>query len=164
MTARSDSFDELALPDLARRVANGVRFGVISAVDHAAARVRVTSGEIVTAWLPWATGRAAGPKRRWDPPAVGEQVVVIAPGGDLTQAIVIPGVYQDTAAAPSDSPDKDTTLYGDGALIEYDRASHTYTLDVPASGKIILKCGATTLEISNAGVVLTAPNVDFNLG
>lgn len=164
MTARGEGIDALALPDLERRVANGVRFGKVMEVDHANARVRVKSGDIETTWLPWSTGRAHPAKRRWDPPAVGEQVVVLSPGGDLRQGVAMVGVFQDTAAAPSASADKDTTLYGDGALVEYDRASHTYTVDVPAGGKIILRCGATTLELSNTGVILTAPDVDFQLG
>lgn len=164
MTARSEGIEELALPEMERRTANQIRYGTVLAVDHAQARVRIKSGEIKTAWLPWSTGRASAAKRRWDPPEVGEQVVLLAPTGDLRQAVVLTGVFQQSAAAPSASPDKDTTVYGDGAVVEYDRGSHTYTLDVPAGGKIILKCGATTLELTNAGVVLTAPDVAFNLG
>lgn len=164
MTARTEGIDELALPDMERRTANQIRYGTILAVDYAGARVRIKSGEIESAWLPWSTGRASAAKRRWDPPEIGEQVVMLSPGGDLRQAVVLTGVFQQSAGAPSASPDKDTTVYGDGAVVEYDRGSHTYTVDVPAGGKIVLKCGATTLEISNTGVVLTAPNVDFNLG
>lgn len=162
MTARSEGIEELALPELERRTANQIRYGTILAVDHANARVRVKSGEIESAWLPWSTGRASAAKRRWDPPEVGEQVVMLAPTGDLRQAVVLTGIFQQSAAAPSASPDKDTTVYGDGAVIEYDRSSHTHLVDVPAGGKILLRCGASSIEITDSGVRITSPRIDLN--
>lgn len=162
MTARTEGIDELALPDLERRTANAIRYGRIMAVDYANARVRVKSGDIESTWLPWSTGRASGAKRRWDPPEVGEQVVMLSPGGDMRQAVVLTGVFQQSAGAPSASPTKDTTVYGDGAVIEYDRGSHTHLVDVPAGGKILLRCGASSIEISDAGVKITSPRIDLN--
>ena len=133
------------------------------AVDHAKARVRIKSGEIETAWLPWSTGRASGAKRRWDPPEVGEQVVVLSPTGDMRQGLVLTGVFQQSAGAPSASADKDTTVYGDGTVIEYDRASHTLRADLGPSkftmtrSQIVLEIGSTKLTMTAAGSVFDGP-------
>ena len=168
MTARSDGVEELALPDLARRVANGVRLGTILAVDHAQARVRVKSGDIESAWLPWSTGRASTAKRRWDPPQVGEQVVMLSPGGDMRQAVVLSGVFQQSAGAPSASPDKDATVYGDGTAIEYDRGSRTLLVDFGGASitatptGITLTVGGVSLIVSASGVSITGGMVTHN--
>lgn len=163
MTARTEGIHELALPDLERRQANAIRMGTVLAVDYAAARVRIKSGDIETAWLPWSTGRASGAKRRWDPPEVDEQVVVLSPTGDMRQGVVLTGVFQDAAGAPSASGDKDTTVYGDGTVIEYDRASHTLLADLGASkftmtrDQIVLEIGGTKLTMTTAGSVFDGP-------
>lgn len=165
MTARTEGYEELALPDLERRQANAIRFGTVSAVDLANARCKIRSGNIETAWLPWAAGRASGAKRRWDPPEVGEQVAVISPGGDMAQGLVLPGVYQASAAAPSDSADKDRTVYSDGTVIEYDRAAHALTADLQGTklfadrNKIELTIGGTVLTLTAAGTTLKTPQL-----
>lgn len=167
MTARTEGIEELALPDLERRQANAIRVGTVLAVDYAAARVRIKSGDIETAWLPWSTGRASAAKRRWDPPEVGEQVVVLSPTGDMRQGVVLTGVFQDDAGAPSDSGDKDTTVYGDGTVIEYDRASHTLLADLGDSRvratrtEILLQVGGASLKVNASGIEIIG-NVSIN--
>lgn len=151
MTARTDGMDALALPELERRVANTVRFGHIIEVDHAARRVRVKSGELETDWLPWAAGRAGAGKRTWSAPEVNEQVVLLAPTGDLRQAGVIPGFYQDDYDAPSSDGNVDKTEYGDGTVIQYDRGAHALTADLGASK---VYADRTKIELTIGGVVL----------
>lgn len=168
MTARSAALAELALPDMERRLANSIRLGAIMAVDLAKRRVRVKSGEIETTWLAWPAGRAGTGKRRWDPPEVGEQVVMLSPSGDMRQAVVLPGVYQDAHDAPSSSGDKDHVTYGDGTVIEYDRGSHTLVADLGASkiladrNKIELTIGSTKLTLTASGATLDAQEVTVN--
>lgn len=166
MTARSEGIEELALPDIERRTANAIRYGTVLAVDHANARVRIKSGEIETAWLPWSTGRASPAKRRWDPPAVGEQVVVLSPGGDMRQGVVLTGVFQQSAGAPSASADKDTTVYGDGTVVEYDRAAGALAVTFSGgnglrmtSAEARFKFGGMTAVITSAGITVTGGDV-----
>lgn len=168
MTASPDGIAALAVPELERRTANQIRFGTVLAVDLAKARVRVQSGELQTAWLPWAAGRASGGKRRWDAPEIGEQVLMLAPTGDLRQAVVLPGIYQESAAAPQSSADKDHVVYGDGTVIEYDRASHTLKANLGASqilanrDKIELTIGSTKLTLTASGATLDAQDCVIN--
>ena len=76
-----------------RRQGSTVRLGTVSAVDAASARVRVRMGidQAVTDWLPWVAFRA-GRVRVWSAPSVGEQALILAPSGELTQAVVLPGI------------------------------------------------------------------------
>ncbi len=168
MTARQDGHEALALPDIERRLAAVVRDGTVMAVDHARRMVRVRSGEIETTWLPWTAGRAGAGKRRWDPPEVGEQVVMISPGGDLRLARVLPGAYSDAHDAPSSDGNKDVTEYGDGTVLEYDRATHTLRADLGDSRitasrtEVLLQVGDVRLSVTAAGVAITAPALTHN--
>jgi phage baseplate assembly protein V len=144
-----------------RRISNVALMGQVVALDTVRARVRVKAGPITTGWLPFATLRA-GPDRTWHPPEPGEQVLLVAPGGDLNQGVVVGSIYRADHPAPADSEDISRTLFKDGAVIEYDRAQHHWRLAVPAGGKIVLEIGPTKLELSDQGARLTAPQIDLN--
>lgn len=146
------------LADLERRLASLIRIGKVVQLDTAAARVRVESGGITTTWLPWLTTRA-GADATWWAPEPGEQVLLLAPSGELAQAVVLPAIYQAAHPAPTDSQDKHRTQYSDGAALEYDRAAHQYRLDVPAGGSITLAIGDTTLTLEADKATLTTPEL-----
>lgn len=138
------------LVDLARRLANTLRLGTIEQVDHPAARVRVRSGEILTTWLPWFTWRA-GATSSWSAPTVGEQVLILAPSGDLAGAVVLPAIYTDAHPAPSNSPTQHVTRYPDGTTISYDHAtgqadiSGATLVTVQATGAVVIDAPITTI-------------------
>ncbi|MBP2227550.1 phage baseplate assembly protein V [Azospirillum agricola] len=144
-----------------RRLSNVVHYGTVEEADYAKARLRIRIGENVTTWIPWAASRAGG-DRSWHPPEVGEQILLVAPGGDLNQACVLGSVYQTKHGAPADKATVTRTVWKDGATLEYDRETHAYALDVPVGGTIELRCGASSLRISNEGIVLKAPRIDLN--
>lgn len=169
MSAREEGSSALALPELERRTANMIRFGTIAEVKLSnPPRVKVKSGEITTRWLPWAGGRAGAGKRRWDPPEVGEQVMMLSAGGDMRQALVIPGIYQSAHAAPSDNGDLDLTEYSDGTKVSYNRASHALTADLGPTKifadrtKLVLECNGSKIELSAEGIKLTGSRIDIN--
>lgn len=74
--------------------------------------------------------------------SVGEQVLLLAIGGELDTAFVLPGIFSDDNPAPSASPDAFHIAFPDGAAIEYDPVSGALTVsgiktaDVTASGSI----------------------------
>jgi len=138
-----------------RRISNVALMGQVVALDTARAR------PITTGWLPFATLRA-GLDRTWHPPEPGEQVLLVAPGGDLNQGVVVGSIYRADHPAPADSEDISRTLFKDGAVMEYDRAQHHWRLAVPAGGKIVLEIGPTKLELSDQGARLTGPRIDLN--
>ena len=104
-----------------------IRIGTVAAVDHAAHRVRVQSGALLTDWLKWRTARA-GATRTWCPPTVGEQVMILSPSGELANGIVLPSIFSDAHDAPSDAPDLHLVEFPDGARIAYDHAAGALTV------------------------------------
>lgn len=150
------------LTDLERRVANVVRFGVVSAADYGAARVRVTAGQITTGWLPVMTSRAHEDVTWWMP-EVGEQVVVVAPTGDLAQGVVLGAVYQARYPAPADRPTVHRQVYADGTIQEYDREAHHWLLDMRANdGTMEILTGTTQILIMPGNVYIRADRIDLN--
>ena len=131
---------------LARLIENLVRLGTIAEVDVVKARARVKSGELLTTWLPWLALRA-GADREWNPPTVGEQVLLLSPSGQLAQGIVLTGLFSETNPANGDRTGLHRTTYRDGAVIEYDSlASHL---------RAVLPDGGTTELISLGGITIT---------
>jgi phage baseplate assembly protein V len=155
------------LADILRRLDNLIRSGTIAAVQMNPPRVRVQSGNITTAWLPWISLRA-GEDREWDPPTVDEQAVVFSPSGQLTQGVVLVGLFSDLIPANGDREGLHRRTYRDGAVIEYDsiakhlRATLPGTAEVTAAGDISLTSGGK-IQITAAGdVVITGANVRIN--
>ena len=153
--------------ELLRLISNLIRTGTVAEVDHATARVRVTIGELLTAWLPWLEQRA-GTTRTWSPPTVGEQVAVLSPGGDLAAAIVLTGIYRQAHPAPSQSADVWHTVMPDGAVIEYDHAAHRLLAETGPSkivmdrDRILLESNGSTIELDASGIRLNGARIDLN--
>lgn len=144
--------------ELARLLQNTIRLGTIAKIDHAAARVRVTTGELLTEWLPWLESRA-GNTRTWNPPTAGEQVLLLAPGGELAGAVVLGAINSNAYPAVSDAPNLTRWDMPDGAVIEYDHAASHLRAELPGSAAITAPAGVTvtgpvviegTLHVSEA--------------
>ncbi|WP_105632262.1 phage baseplate assembly protein V [Cronobacter dublinensis] len=111
-----------SISELSRAIRNMIRPGIIVQVDLETCRCRVQTGKNVTDWLQWLTHRA-GRSRTWWAPSVGEQVLILAVGGELDTAFVLPGIFSDDNPAPSASADAVHLAFPDGAVIEYEPAS-----------------------------------------
>lgn len=136
------------LQDIARLLGNLIRIGNITDVDHDASAVRVKTGQLTTDWLRWLEPRA-GDTTNWDPPTVGEQVVLLSPGGELGAAVVLRGLNSDLVPSPSNDKNKTVREYPDGARTEYDHAL----------GAMSIK-GIQTLYVNAASsIVLQAPEI-----
>lgn len=153
--------------ELARLIENLIRFGTVAEVQAKPPRVRVKSGDITTAWRPWINLRA-GDDREWDPPTIGEQVVLFSPSGNLTQGVVLAGLFSDQIPANGDREGLHRRTYRDGAVIEYDSIAHHLRATLPGSaelaagGNITLSSGAD-IKIAAAGnVAITGARVDIN--
>lgn len=141
-----------------RILANLIRIGVVTELDDANARVKVRTGGLITDWLPWLTHRACE-DRSWWAPEPGEQVVVLSPYGDQSQAVVMPAIYQTAYPAPANLRTTSRVEFKDGAFVEYDREGHHYHLDVPAGGSITLHIGGTTLLLEDGKTTLSTPQL-----
>ena len=132
--------------ELLRLLLNLIRFGTIADIDHDAQRVRVHVGKNTTNWRPWISMRA-GDAQTWFPPSLGEQVIVLSPEGDFTQAAILPAIYSDKSTTPSTNPAHHTTRYADGAVVQYDRDSHILSALLPDGTSVTVAPGKV---ISNA--------------
>lgn len=146
---------------LARLIENIVRFGTVADVQMQPPRVKVKSGNITTAWLPWLNLRA-GADREWDPPTEGEQVVLLSPSGNLTQGVALTGLFSDLIPANGDRAGLHRRTYRDGAVIEYDsiakhlRATLPGTAEVTAVGNVTLTTQAALSAIAAGNITLTS--------
>lgn len=131
--------------ELKRLLLNLLRKGEVIAVDHGAGKARVQTGELTTAWIPW-FAFTAGETRDWLPPTIGEQVMLLCPGGDPADAVILAGFFSDDHPAPSNLASLHTRHYPDGAVMQYDHETHVLDVTLPA--------GATVNIVSPQAVVV----------
>jgi phage baseplate assembly protein V len=79
---------------------------------------------------------------------VGEQVLVIAPEGDIAGAIALRGVHSLTFP-PIGDPDREIIIFEDGATVSYHPGDHTLAVMLPSSG-------AATIEAAG-GLAIKGP-------
>lgn len=145
----------LAQSDMQNRLAKLISLGTVNEVDYEKALVRVAIGDWLTAWLPWLTAQAFN-DLNWQAPEVGEQVVVLAPCGDLAQGVVLGSLYQNSHNLETVASDValesrqhvQRTKYQDGSLIEYDREKHRYFIDIKGEEATVDIVSAGTLNIT----------------
>lgn len=138
--------------EIFRRLENIARAGTIAAVRLGRpARCRVRSGEITTNWIPWHAGRAGGNGgRQWWPPKVGEQCLLICPGGDLLNAVAIIGVYSDANAQGSESATACRTDWSATDFMEHDSAT----------GRLVINCReGIELRVQGASIVIRPEDI-----
>lgn len=172
-----------SLAELARLIENLIRLGTVAEVQVEPPRVKVKTGNVTTAWRPWFALRA-GADREWDPPTVGEQVILFSPSGNLAQGVALTGLFSDANPANGDREGLHRRTYRDGAVIEYDsiakhlRATLPGTAEVIAEGDIDVTSNANisavalgdinlnsggNIQITAAGnVAITGARVDIN--
>lgn len=122
-----------------------IRYGVVTSVDYATARVTLTIGEIETQPLRWLHG-PHGETRVWSPPSPGEQVLLLCPEGDIEGGIALRGVSFQSFAPVGDSK-RELIRFGDGAVIAYDPESHTLEAVLPVSATVsIVAPGGVTID------------------
>lgn len=154
------------IQDIGRVLRNMIRVGLIVDTNTETGQCRVQTGGMQTTWLNWLTCRA-GRSRVWWAPSVGEQVLILAIGGELDTAFVLPGIFSDDHPAPSASSDAIHVAFPDGAVIEYEPESGALTVsgiktaDVTASDSItatvpvVLVKAETRITLDTPEVVCT---------
>jgi phage baseplate assembly protein V len=121
--------------DMQRRIANLFRVGKVASVNLGTGRVQVQFDGVTTAWLPWMESRA-GAVKEWNPPSVGEQVVVCSPSGELESGFIMPGsINYDANPAPNN-------------------AANVRHITLPAGGSYIISVGGMTLTLAGGKLTL----------
>lgn len=130
-----------SIAELNRLLENLIRFGIVAAVQLVPPRVQVQTGGLKTTWLPWLAWRA-GEDQEWDPPTVGEQVLLLSPSGQLANGVAVTGIFSDAVPANGERAGLHRRTYADGAVIEYDSVAHHLAAVLPDGG---------TTELVSAG-------------
>jgi phage baseplate assembly protein V len=95
----------IAVAELSNKLRNSIRYGHVTDVDAKRQMCRVEVGTEEephkTAWVPYALGFAGAFKMIWHP-SKGQNMCVIAPGGQLAQACAYPFTYCKQYPTPSD--------------------------------------------------------------
>jgi phage baseplate assembly protein gpV len=133
------------IAELQRRLANLFRVGKVAEIDRDTMRVKVAFNGVTSPWMPWQTARA-GAVKTWSPPAVGEQVCIISPFGELGSGFVMGGaINYDDQAAPDNRENVEKITLPSGGAYEIHVGSNvltiaggklTFTGDVEITGKI----------------------------
>lgn len=124
--------------------------------------MRVKAGDNTTDWLPLIALRAGGVNggRTWHPPVVGEQRTVLAPGGDLAQAVVLLGLYSDAMPQGSEQANCDRTDWDEENYFEWLRG----VLTVYCTESINLSTPNTSLHMEGSTVTITGGGAVLTIG
>lgn len=127
--------------ELERLIANLVQFGTVTETKVEAgkmlARVKVDDDR-VTDFFPMLSKNNSFTKKA-SPIRVGEQVVVLCPGGIGNVGVILGSIYNSKNKEPEGLNNKrEVTTFEDGTVIFYD--SDSKTLDINAAGLINIVC------------------------
>lgn len=102
-----------------RKLHNIASIGTVIAIDTIAQTARFAVGELTTDWLPIPT-LAAGSVSVWRCPSVGEQFLLVAPSGDLANAIPTIALFSEHYPAPSNNASEIVVRFNERDLLSID--------------------------------------------
>ncbi|HGY3717797.1 TPA: phage baseplate assembly protein V [Citrobacter gillenii] len=146
------------ITEIYRLLNNLIRTGTVLEVDTVRWLCRVQTGELQTTWLNWLTTRA-GNARTWWKPSVGEQVLLLSIGGDLTTAFVLPAIYSDENPAPSTAENACVVLFPDKATFQYD--PDTGALQIKGVKSVVMEA-SNSITMKTKKLTITADETDIN--
>lgn len=127
------------------------RRGIVSEVDGASHRVRVTFPDrdsVTSGWLDVLV-RATHVAKDYDLPALGDQVAVLFDERDEA-GCVLGAIYSGVDKPPTTDPLTRALYFGDGGFVEYDPAAHTLRVGLPAGGQIELAGADEPIALADA--------------
>lgn len=140
-----------------QRLENMIRIGIIKTVHPSKPFLTVTVdfGEITTAKIRYLNYRA-GDDKTWDPPSIGEEVIVFSPSGVLEMGVAFGGFNNAEHPAISEDLNKNITLFSDGCMISYDTKVHALEAILPESGTAVLTANGGVTVNAAKGVTVNA--------
>ncbi|ODN41167.1 hypothetical protein BGC07_18000 [Piscirickettsia litoralis] len=135
--------------DLRRRLYQLCRIGNVVELDAKNARAKVKfiqdNSVLISEWMRWKPLRA-NKNTIWWTPQIDEQVEVIAPFGEPSQAYISGSFYSQSFVPPDNSEKHFTIAFEDGAQLQYD--TEKSKLSIKTTGDINLNCKNYSLTSS----------------
>jgi hypothetical protein len=155
----------IRVASLEKRLAGMVRHGPVEEVNAKERWVRLNLGEgddgkFVSAKVPYA--QIAGDLKVHSAPSKGQNMTMVAPGGDARQAVALPMTWSDKNAAPNDKADEHTLTLGSvridlkGDEIKFAIGGFSLTITESAA---VFNVGGVEHRISGGGVETTGGTV-----
>lgn len=153
---------------LRRLIPRLMRFGTVSEVDAGKALARMLindpdAGAVFrTPWRPWA--ELAGQTRTWRPPAVGQQMILFSPSGELRQSIMLPAMFSNQFAQPSQDGGANRDVLGS---VTVDVENQRWGVTAPkvdlgaAGGKQVARIGDKVDTPAGPGVIVEGSSKVF---
>lgn len=127
--------------NLHRQVSVNIMLGIVEAVDNKTGRVTVSINDKKLHNLRVIAQRAGGNGKLWWLPAKGEQVILLSPFGNTTEALILGSLYYGKPDAENEfntglPEDLETEAsvrkiyYPDGTTSSYDAINHEYTIAI----------------------------------
>ncbi|EGO6390932.1 phage baseplate assembly protein V [Salmonella enterica] len=136
--------------EIVRLLRNLVAIGTVSEIKADNLSVRVAVGDNETDWIRWGVARA-GDDVTWWTPSIGEEVVLLSPGGDLERAILLCSLYSSDVPPPSYDANQRVTTYVSGGRVIVDKTTNTADI----SGFDVISATANK-QISATAPIITA--------
>ncbi len=105
---------EAAIGELGRRINNMVREAKVTKVFVDGTAI-VDAHGIESKRVPWV--QRAGSIKDWDPPAVGERVLLVSPTGEPGRGVIFPGGYSNEFSQPHDTLGEAKRQVGDTSVL-----------------------------------------------
>lgn len=142
------------MADLELRLSNSVRHGTVTHVDPKKQLFRMQIGKDaegepqLSPWIRY--GQIAGALKVHAPPSVGQNMTMFAPGGDIEQAVGLPLSWNTGNTSPSQKGDENVMTFGS---FRAEVRGDELVITVP---RILLKCGGSTIELTDAQIAATS--------
>lgn len=139
-----------------------LRFGRVTEIDGGKCRVQLRDGQDVVTRKISTVQRRVLKDQDICMPDIGEPVACLVSGQGEEEGVVLGAYYNEREQDPGQPPTHDYKRYEDGARVFYDRKAHELVMDVPPAGRILLRVGASQIEITEQRILIQSPLVDIN--
>lgn len=142
-----------------RRLNNVISIGIVDEVNHKDALCTVVIEDNVTDWLPFG-GMRMGNVKIWNPPSVGEQVLVLSENGELDTAVVVSSFDYESNKQPSSNPNSVELHCKDGAKFVYDHSLHKLDVNLPSDSTTTVQ--SNTITVNSDDITFNSGTTTFN--
>lgn len=146
---------ERVVQRLSVRNNNMIREAKVTEVDYEKGLAIVDAHGVLSKPIPWL--QQAGDLVDWDPPSVGQRMVMFSPSGDIGRGFLLPGGYTESVRQPHQTGKSwgrnlgDTKIFGDESSYNVETGTFTITGDVIIKGAVTITGDSLTHNGKNVG-------------